>query len=68
MLKMYEILMKRAFIDKDFRPCPAWSFDQPDPEHNTYKTLEAARKHLRMLEKRHKNAAVFKIVKWEAKK
>lgn len=65
---MYEILMKRAFIDKDFRPCPAWSTDQPDPYHNTYETLEAARKHLRTLEKRHKNAAVFKIVKWEAKK
>lgn len=58
---MYEILMKRKSIDKVFRPCPAFSTDQPEKDRCTFNTRREAENHLKELAARHGAGAEFRL-------
>ena len=62
---MFEIVMKRKNLDKRFRPCPAFTTDQPYKNHCTFETRQEAERHLNALIFRHGTDMVaFKVVKF----
>lgn len=62
---MYEIQMKRAYLDKSFRACPAYSTEQPYADHCTFTSRKEAEKYMVKMINRHRDMAEFRIVKFD---